>query len=59
MAEHILEDNCVKIVEIFFRLNIYKNMIKTLYSRSGKSLNAIEAYGIEPIPLLRNVLCVK
>jgi hypothetical protein len=32
MAEHILEENCVKIVEIIFRLN-WKNM--TEHSRAG------------------------
>jgi hypothetical protein len=30
MAEHLLEENYVKIVEIFFRLNINGNMIRTL-----------------------------
>jgi hypothetical protein len=30
MAEHLVEENCVKIVEIFFRLNINGNMIKTI-----------------------------
>jgi hypothetical protein len=30
MAEHLSEENCVKIVEIFFRQNINRNMIKTL-----------------------------
>jgi hypothetical protein len=29
MAEHLLEENCVKIVEFFFRLNINGNMIRT------------------------------
>jgi hypothetical protein len=53
MAEHLLEENCVKIVEIFIRLNINGNMIKTLQSRAGKSFSPIEAYRIGPIPLLK------
>jgi hypothetical protein len=28
--EHLLEENCVKIMEFFFRLNISGNMIGTL-----------------------------
>jgi hypothetical protein len=30
MAEHLLVENCVKIVEIFFPVNINGNMIRTL-----------------------------
>jgi hypothetical protein len=30
MAEHLLEENCEKIVEIFIRLNINGNTIRTL-----------------------------
>jgi hypothetical protein len=30
MAKPLLEENCLKIVEIFFRLNINGNMIRTL-----------------------------
>jgi hypothetical protein len=56
MAENLLEENCVKIVEIFFRLNINGNMIKTLWSRSGKSFSQIETYRIGPITLLKNIL---
>jgi hypothetical protein len=29
LAEHLSEENCVKIVEFFFRLNINENMIRT------------------------------
>jgi hypothetical protein len=50
MAEHLLKENCLKIVEIFLRLNINGNMIRTLYSRSGKRFSQIEAYRIGPIP---------
>jgi hypothetical protein len=30
MAEHLLEENFVKIVEVLCRLNINENMIRTL-----------------------------
>jgi hypothetical protein len=30
MPEHLLEENCVNIVDIFSRLNINGNMIQTL-----------------------------
>jgi hypothetical protein len=40
-----------------FRLNIKGNMIRTLYSRSGKSFSQIEAYRIGPIPLLKKIDC--
>jgi hypothetical protein len=30
MAEHLLEEICVKVVENFFRLNINENMIRIL-----------------------------
>jgi hypothetical protein len=56
MAEHLLEENCVKIVDIFFRLNINGNMIRTLPNRSGKSFSQTEAYRIGPIPLLKNII---
>jgi hypothetical protein len=56
MAEHLLKENCVKIVDyFFFRLNINGNMIRTLYSRSGKSFSQIEAYRIGPIRLLKKI----
>jgi hypothetical protein len=30
MGEHLLDKNCLKIVDFFFRLNINGNMIRTL-----------------------------
>jgi hypothetical protein len=46
MAEHLLGENYVTIVEIFFRLKINGKMIRTLYNRSGKSFSQIEVYHI-------------
>jgi hypothetical protein len=43
MAEHLLEENYVNIVEILFRLNINGN-------------SQIEAYRIGPIPLMKNII---
>jgi hypothetical protein len=56
MAEHFSEENCVRIVDIFFRLNINENMIRTFYSRYDKSFSQIKAYHIGRIPLLKSAL---
>jgi hypothetical protein len=53
MAEHLLEENCIKKSwKFFFRLNINGNMIRTLQSRSGKSFSQIEAYRIGRVPIM-------
>jgi predicted nuclease with RNAse H fold len=54
MAEHLLEENGVKVVEIFFRLNINGNMVRrSEHSRAG--LVKIEAYHIGRVPILTKV----
>jgi hypothetical protein len=58
MAEHLLEENCVKIVEFFFRLNIKGNIIRTLYSSSDENFSQNEVYRIGPIPLLKKIDCL-
>jgi hypothetical protein len=45
MAEHLLEENCVKIVEIFFRLNINGIM-------SGKSFSHINQSKINSLLII-------
>jgi hypothetical protein len=49
MAEHLLEENCVKMV---FQLNINGNLSRTLFNRSGKYFSQIEAYRIGRVLIL-------
>jgi hypothetical protein len=42
----LLQENFEKIVKIIFLLNSNRNMIRTVYSRFGKSFGQIEAHHI-------------